>query len=211
MFLMRCSCRPTAYNFIKKWTYSKVFFKDFADLFRSNYFKEHFWMSASVIFLIQIPFVIRNIWSIFFWKSTTYCPKKTWRYHSSSSFFPNADTPPNKLFVVCISERPNEWNISNMQSLNITLTSLILRGLLWILMVLMLQALKQSKFFQKYSSFRKYLQYRKRPRKMPVKKFALVQTFIKFEALQILPRNNDCDLPKNTWTSLHFQNARSSR
>ena len=37
---------------------------------------------------------------------------------------------------------------------------------------------------------------------MPVKKFILVQTFIKFKALQILPIN--------TWTSLHFQDTRSS-
>ena len=56
----------------------------------------------------------------------------------------------------------------------------------------MLQAPTQPNFFQKYSSFRKYLQYRKRPRKMPVKKFVLVQTFIKFKALQILPINKDC-------------------
>ena len=56
----------------------------------------------------------------------------------------------------------------------------------------MSQAPKQPKFFQKYSSFRKYLQYRKRPQKMPVKKFVLVQTFIKFKALQILPINKDC-------------------
>ena len=59
-------------------------------------------------------------------------------------------------------------------------------------MLVMLQAPKQPKFFQKYSSFRKYLQYRKRPQKMPVKKFVLGQTFIKFKALQILPINKDC-------------------
>ena len=56
----------------------------------------------------------------------------------------------------------------------------------------MLQTPKQPKFFQKYSSFRMYLQYRKRPRKIPVKKFVIEQTFIKFKASQILPINKDC-------------------
>ena len=32
MFLQRWSCRTAVYNYIKKWTHSKVFFKDFADL-----------------------------------------------------------------------------------------------------------------------------------------------------------------------------------
>ena len=69
---------------------------------------------------------------------------------------------------------------------------MILRCLLGILIVVMLQAPKQPKFFLKSCSFRKYLQYRKCSQKMPVRKFVLVQTFIKFNALQILPINKDC-------------------
>ena len=60
----------------------------------------------------------------------------------------------------------------------------------------MLQAPKQPKFFQKCSSFKKYLQNRKRPRKVLVKKIVLAQTFIKFKALQILPINKDCRFTK---------------
>ena len=91
----------------------KGIFQGLCPLLRCNYFKEHFWMSASIIFLIQIPFDIRNICSatymlIFFWKSTTYCPKNTWRYHSSSSFSQTLIHPRNKLFVACISEGSKE-------------------------------------------------------------------------------------------------------
>ena len=75
----------------------------------------------------------------------------------------------------------------------------------------MLQAPKQPKFFQKYSSFRKYLQYRKRLRKMPVKKFVSTN-FHKIQGFADVANNlKIADLPTNTWTSLYFQNARNSR
>ena len=165
-------------------------------------------MSASAIFLIQIPFVMWHICSIFFWKSTKYCPKNTWRYHSSSSVSQTLTHPPNKLFVAYISEGPKELSISNIQSLNVTLPCLILRCLYWILILVMLQAPKQPKFFQKYSSFRKYLQYKKRPQKMPVKKFVLAQTFIKFKVLQILPINKDCRFTNKYMNFLPFSKRR---
>ena len=126
MFLKRCSCRPTANKFIKKTNSFKGIFQGLCRLFRNKYFKEHFRMSASVIFLIQIPNVIRNTCSIFFWKSDTYCPKNTWRYHSSSFFSQMLIHPPDKLPVACISEGPKKLNISNKQSLNIALPCLIL-------------------------------------------------------------------------------------
>ena len=118
-----------------------------------------------------------------------------WRYHSSSSFSQTLIHPPNKLFVACISEEHKEWNMPNIQTLNITLLSLILRCLWWILIVVMLQVPKQPKFSQKYSSFRKYLQYRK-----PF----LVQTFIKFKGLQILPIINDCRFTNKYMNFLAF-------
>ena len=68
----------------------------------------------------------------------------------------------------------------------------------------MLQAPKQPKFFQKCSSFKKYLQNRKRPQKVLVKKIVLAQTFIKFKALQILAINKDCRFTNKYMNFLAF-------
>ena len=83
-----------------------------------------------------------------------------------------------------------------------------MRCLSWILIVVTLQAPKQPKFSLKHSSFRKYLQYRKRPRKISVKKFVLVQTFIKFKALQILPINKNCRFTSKYMNFLSFSKPR---
>ena len=43
---------------------------------------------------------------------------------------------------------------------------------------------------------------------MPVKKFVLVQTFIKFKALQILPINKDCRFTNKYMNFLAFSKRR---
>ena len=124
LYLSKCSLiyfpaglQPTT---LIKMNSFKGIIQGFCQLFRNNYFKEHFWISASVIFLIQISFVTQNICSIIFWKSTMYCPKNTQQHHSLSCFLQMLINQPSKLFAVCRSERPKELNISNTKLLNIT-------------------------------------------------------------------------------------------